>query len=545
MELEMNKLQHLLYNEGERLVPYVSHNEDELVRHRSSYAFFYRVIEADRKLSPLSDNRKISIVDLGFGCGYGCAILSGIPNSSILGIDIGEECKIFSEQYYCRQNVDYKIDDLAHFIPSMSSYDYAVSRGVLEHVPEGLSLIEKIKFNRRVMIDVPYNEKPGNEHHVLTGIGEDAFAHLENCELFYEDIDGAIYTSEQRPEKANMIMIVLSDPALPKVSSLLEFPLLPVRDDTLERINNINATRAKQYYQTPNELLVAVEKLIKETDVVLDIGCGIRPMNYFRPKLHILVDPCQEYIDILSYRSVGDKSVLIFHQDALQFLGSMAKNSVDSIFLLDVIEHIDKDVGQLVIRECERVAREQIVIFTPLGFMEQHTEKDGVDAWGLSGGSFQKHLSGWAIEEFDSTWEQHICNEFHAVESTGRTLDYPHGAFFAIKNIKNKSIKTPDLLHKLRIPLFTAYDAEKYFRENSSLKQRINELLPSNQQLLENTEHLHASNQNLRHHSECLQVSYKELYASYQNLLNSRSMRFIQAIKKCLKYFKIEKLLFQ
>lgn len=35
----LSPLEAVIYNEGERLIPYVTHDHDELVRHRSSYVF--------------------------------------------------------------------------------------------------------------------------------------------------------------------------------------------------------------------------------------------------------------------------------------------------------------------------------------------------------------------------------------------------------------------------------------------------------------------------------------------------------------------------
>jgi SAM-dependent methyltransferase len=229
----LNKLQHLIYNEGERLVPYVSHNENELARHRSSYAFFHSVITNDLACYPLT-NTPISVADLGFGSGYGCALLSSLPNSLITGVDISEECEIFARQYYGRLNVNYLIKDLTKFIPKAEVFDYVVSRGVLEHIPDGINLIKHIKFQRRVMIDVPYDEKTGNEHHVLTGIKEDAFSELKDCEFFYEDRNGRIFDSSNKPTKSNMIMVVISAPDLSKVSSLFQFPIEPICDTELE-----------------------------------------------------------------------------------------------------------------------------------------------------------------------------------------------------------------------------------------------------------------------------------------------------------------------
>lgn len=448
----MNKLQQIIYNNGERLVPYVSHGDGELVRHRSSYAFFHSVITSDLLCHPL-DNTQVSVADLGFGSGYGCALLSSLPESSITGVDIGKECEIFARQYYPRSNVNYLIEDIAQFIPKAEPFDYVVSRGVLEHVSDGLSLVKHIKFQRRVMIDVPYDEAPGNEHHVLTGIKEDAFASLTNCELFYEDMEGRIFDAANKPEKPNMIMVVLSSPELPKVSSLFQFPLQPVRDNKLEILSGVKATGSRYYFDSVVELLAAVEKTIKETEVVVDIGCGIVPMSYFRPKLHFMVEPWQEYSDILTYRHTGDKSVIVIRAGALEALHQLGTNSVDSIFLLDVIEHLEKEEGRKVLIESERVAREQIVIFTPLGYMPQHMEGSQADGWGLGGCSVQEHRSGWDPEDFGAAWSFYICKNFHNVDFKGDALEQTYGAFYAIRNFDIKVVAKPERFVDIRRPL--------------------------------------------------------------------------------------------
>lgn len=72
----------------------------------------------------------------------------------------------------------------------------------------------------------------------------------------------------------------------------------------------------------------------------------------------------------------------------------------DAITIMDVVEHIDK---QSVVASLKRMIDEgahQIIVFTPEGFMPQHTVE--VDAWGLSGAEMQDHVSGWTIEDFES-----------------------------------------------------------------------------------------------------------------------------------------------
>ncbi|MBY3167867.1 class I SAM-dependent methyltransferase [Rhizobium laguerreae] len=492
----MNKLQKFMYNEGERLVPYISHNQEELVRHRSSYAFFHRVIKADGdKGAGLGGP---SIVDLGSGTGYGCSLLSSIPGASIVGVDIEDECRSFAEQYYPRRNVDYVIEDLTAYIPGMPRFDYAVSRGVLEHVPGGISLIGQIKYNKRVLVDVPYDEKPGNEHHVITGILEKDFAILRNKEIFYEDIEGNIYREDQKPAKSNLILIVLSDPDLPKVSEMFDFPIPAVRDNAIE-LESRATFGGKRFDLSRDKLLAEAAKAIRETDVVADIGCGIVPMNYFRPKLHLMVEPWKEYADILSYRHRNDKSVMVIRLGALEALKSLSDKSVDSLFMLDVIEHMTKDMGIAVLAECDRVAREQIVLFTPLGFMPQHMEDNQKDGWGLSGTSVQEHLSGWTPEDFGPEWSFYVCTDFHQVDFKREALEKTYGAFFAIRNFDPVHTEMPETYSDLRRKLPSEIEADE-------LRVRAAELTA---------------------HVEGLQQAYS-------GLLNSRSVRLAKKVKAFL-----------
>jgi len=44
---------------------------------------------------------------------------------------------------------------------------------------------------------------------------------------------------------------------------------------------------------------------------------------------------------------------------------------------------MEKEDGNLCLALAGRIATKQIVVFTPLGFMEQEIGEDGLDAWGM------------------------------------------------------------------------------------------------------------------------------------------------------------------
>lgn len=128
-------------------------------------------------------------------------------------------------------------------------------------------------------------------------------------------------------------------------------------------------------------------------DCVLDVGAGIRPMNWHKPAQHVCVEPYAPYADMLE---AGGYTVL--RQTALEAL--QTPRTGHAVYLLDVIEHMDKVDATEVIELAMRGAR-QVVVFTPYGFMHQDH-----DVWGFEGHSWQTHRSGWLPEEFPGwdTW---------------------------------------------------------------------------------------------------------------------------------------------
>lgn len=187
----------------------------------------------------------------------------------------------------------------------------------------------------------------------------------------------------------------------------------------------------------PADALVAAARAqFADAGVLLDIGCGIQPQTLVAPRVHVCCEPFPEYASHLQ-RAANDGKVradVVLNLSWADALRVLPEKSVDSVFLLDVIEHLEKDDGARLLAETERIARRQIVIFTPLGFMPQpHTGTR--DAWGLGGGDVQQHRSGWTPDDFDSTWDIVASRDFHRVDSLGQVLAQPFGAFYAIKHL--------------------------------------------------------------------------------------------------------------
>lgn len=123
-------------------------------------------------------------------------------------------------------------------------------------------------------------------------------------------------------------------------------------------------------------------------DNIWDVGAGIRPMQWYDLKRHICVEPYEPYAKKLS-----ECGFQVIQETALVAL--RRPETVEAIYLLDVIEHMEKDEGKEVVELAKTKASVQVVVFTPNGFMEQDE-----DAWGMSGDYWQTHKSGWTRDDF-------------------------------------------------------------------------------------------------------------------------------------------------
>ena len=243
----LSEFEQRIYNEGERLIPGITHNLEELIRHRNSYMFWKRIIEHDVATGNTSD--PIRILDLGSGVGHGCVTLAEIPGTEVVGIDNEAEVIAYARSKYPAPNITYEVADIVAYVKSMTEFDYVVSRGVLEHIPDGLTVARDARWSKRLMFDVPYQESEGNPHHVLHFIGEQDFGGFDHAELFYQDLQGVTYDHEHKPERANMIMCVARTAILPAIADAgFTFPDLiwqPKPDDPLwewERRNRATLT---------------------------------------------------------------------------------------------------------------------------------------------------------------------------------------------------------------------------------------------------------------------------------------------------------------
>ena len=136
---------------------------------------------------------------------------------------------------------------------------------------------------------------------------------------------------------------------------------------------------------------------LQHCDRVLDVGAGIRPMQWYRPEQHLCMDPYQPYCDVLV--EAGYTTMCMTALEGLTGMWRYGADRIDAIYLLDVIEHMPKGMGGRVLTLAMKLAQRQVVVYTPYGFKEQ-TE----DVWEMGGDQWQTHRSGWLPGDFSQGW---------------------------------------------------------------------------------------------------------------------------------------------
>jgi len=262
---------------------------------------------------------------------------------------------------------------------------------------------------------------------------------------------------------------------------------------------------------------ISIDFIKKDVDTLLDIGAGIQPKKFITPKLYICCEPFSQYVDMLHKNVLENPEQLyyIVNYDWEQAVTQFPNDSIDTVFLIDVIEHLEKNDGERLLEQTEKLVNEQIAIFTPLGFIEQHALEGGKDAWGLDGAGWQEHKSGWMPEDFDDTWTIFACKEYHTHNNINEKLEQPHGAFWAIKNM-NKPLETKQ---------------GKTFLENKQLLSLwFNKIKQTNKRYHDEVNTLSEELKHAHNKIEELQTHYHTLQQSYVDLQNTKTFRLRQLV---------------
>jgi len=151
---------------------------------------------------------------------------------------------------------------------------------------------------------------------------------------------------------------------------------------------------------------------------ILDIGsgpCGKLKDRRFRGVDITCLDIFKPYLSVC--RGLGFKVV---HGDALKLKDYFKQKSFDIVLLIDVLEHFKREDGKKVLAEVEKIAKKQIVIWTPVGWYPQ--DYDCVDEpWKTIGNlqtkdknKYQQHISAWYPKDLEENgYRCTVLEDYH------------------------------------------------------------------------------------------------------------------------------------
>lgn len=165
---------------------------------------------------------------------------------------------------------------------------------------------------------------------------------------------------------------------------------------------------------------------------ILDLGCGscnVERKRRFRGVDITCVDVYEPYLQIC--KNYGLKTV---RADLRNIKKYFPQKSADIIWLFDVVEHLKKNEALQLLNAVDKIARKQIIIFTPVGEFPQD-EYDG--------NKYQKHRSSWTEKDLEKKgftctvlknyhYDVRHCSKKLAHKKEAVAVD----AMWAVKNIK-------------------------------------------------------------------------------------------------------------
>ena len=131
---------------------------------------------------------------------------------------------------------------------------------------------------------------------------------------------------------------------------------------------------------------------LKEDITILDVACGLSFRSKYIPaSLRLGVDIYDEYFKHIE----SDVPYAVVKYDVRKLNEIFTPKSFDLIIALDVVEHLTKEESLDMIKQCEIITRQAVIIETPEGFIPQN-----IDILGHGGHEYQTHRSGWSVEDF-------------------------------------------------------------------------------------------------------------------------------------------------
>ncbi len=150
----------------------------------------------------------------------------------------------------------------------------------------------------------------------------------------------------------------------------------------------------KKIYYNPifgrifHTLVYCLQKQLLDCKSVLDLGCGPNsPLQYCKNiEFSVGVEAFKPYLVESRKRALHSEYQSIEIKDI-----NFPDKSFDAVIIIEVLEHLSKELGEKILKKAERWAKKKIIVSTPNGYFPMKNVDEN---------KWQSHLSGWTIEDF-------------------------------------------------------------------------------------------------------------------------------------------------
>jgi 2-polyprenyl-3-methyl-5-hydroxy-6-metoxy-1,4-benzoquinol methylase len=185
---DLNYYRYLLSNNYERAV--FLKGDEVLPRETIRYLWANSKIDGNK------------VLEIGCSTGYGSQFIN--EGIDYLGLDYDATIVQVAKEQQWGNGRYFLHADINHF--NFNCYDTIIAFEVIEHLINGLEIVEKLKTHcNRLLISVPYNEPVGfwGEHHQLHGLTEKDFPHFQ-----FEYIDEHGHLTKQLNQQSRFSLMV-------------------------------------------------------------------------------------------------------------------------------------------------------------------------------------------------------------------------------------------------------------------------------------------------------------------------------------------------
>lgn len=146
---------------------------------------------------------------------------------------------------------------------------------------------------------------------------------------------------------------------------------------------------------------------------VLDVACGLSLKSKYIPaQIRVGVDIHEPYFNHIE----ADVPYVVVKHDVRTLREIFTPKSFDPVIAIDIIEHITKEEGFELMRQCEEIARKAVIFETPKGYVPQN-----IDIQGHGGDEWQTHRSGWQPEEFEERGYKTVLRDYQMSDTKRHT----------------------------------------------------------------------------------------------------------------------------